>query len=379
MTIFIIVGLVLVLAIAGLLLRVTKLVEVIKSDENQRVDGANKVNAFMFPLFLVCGLGGFYWINNYAQKFYLPAAASAHGHEIDEMFWFTMAILVIAFIGTHLLLFTFPFTYQFNAKRKATFFPEDHKLELIWTVVPGIVLALLVFTGYRVWTDVTYHKEDTQYEVVEIVGKQFNWMVRYPGIDNKLGKHNFRMTDETNIVGIDFTDNNAADDFMAQKVVIPKGRPVMFKIRSRDVLHSVFAFHFRQKMDAVPGMPTSFYFTPIKTTAEMRAELGKQDFDYEIACTEVCGRGHFGMRAVIEVLEPREYDKWKASQKSFIVSNPEYIAKLSPSDQERLKKLLPKAEPEVAPAVADSATAKISPAKTETSKVQQTVIQKAGI
>ncbi|MFY8033142.1 MAG: cytochrome c oxidase subunit II [Flexibacteraceae bacterium] len=372
MTVFIIVGLVLVLAIAGLLLRVTKLVEVLRSSENQRVDGANKINAILFPIFLVLGLLGFYWISDYAVQFYLPEASSEHGQSIDDMFWFTMIILTIVFVATHLLLFTFPYIYQFKESRKATFFPDNHKLELIWTVVPGIVLALLVFTGYSVWTDITYDKPGVKYEVVEIVGKQFNWMVRYPGADNNLGKHNFRMTDETNIVGIDFNDVNAADDFMSQKVVVPKGKPVMLKIRSRDVLHSVFAFHFRQKMDAVPGMPTSFQFTPTKTTAEMRAELGKADFDYEIACTEVCGRGHFGMRMVIEVMEPRDYAKWKASQKSFIVSNPEYIAKLAPSVQERLKKLLPV---EAAPAPA----AEISSTKTETPAVEQPVIQKAGI
>lgn len=373
MTVFIIVGLVLVLAIGGLLLRVTKLVEVLRSSENQRVDGANKINAILFPIFLVTGLIGFYWITNYAKQFYLPDAASAHGQSIDDMFWFTMAILTFAFVATHILLFVFPYIYQYKEGRKATFFPDNHKLELIWTVVPGIVLAMLVFTGYNVWTDITYDKPGVKYETVEIIGKQFNWMVRYPGVDNNLGKHNFRMTDETNIVGIDFNDVNASDDFMSQKVVIPKGKPVMLKIRSRDVLHSVFAFHFRQKMDAVPGMPTSFQFTPIKTTAEMRAELGKPDFDYEIACTEVCGRGHFGMRMVIEVLEPREYNKWKAAQKPFIVSNPEYLAKLTPSVQERLKKLLPKEEAPAAP------TAENSSEKTETPTVQQPVVQKAGI
>ena len=75
-------------------------------------------------------------------------------------------------------------------------------------------------------------------------------------------------------------------------------------------------------MDAVPGMPTRFWFVPTKTTEEMRAELNDPEFEYEIACTEICGRGHFSMKKVIEVVEPEAYQKWLAEQKSFIQQNP---------------------------------------------------------
>jgi cytochrome c oxidase subunit 2 len=99
-------------------------------------------------------------------------------------------------------------------------------------------------------------------------------------------------------------------------------------------LHSVFAPHFRLKMDAVPGMPTKFWFVPTKTTEEMRTQLGNPDFNYEIACTEVCGRGHFGMKKLLVVHDQDEYQEWFKSQQSFLAKNPEYLKKV-PENFER--------------------------------------------
>ena len=131
-----------------------------------------------------------------------------------------------------------------------------------------------------------------------------------------------------------------------------KGKPVLFKIRARDVLHSVFVPHFRLKMDAVPGMPTRFWFVPTKTTAEMREELSQgndpkwaevdpdtgspkwENFNYELACTEVCGKGHFSMRLIVVVDEPAEYEKWKSEQKSWLSNNPDYLSKVPSSLKE---------------------------------------------
>lgn len=339
----IIIGVVLILAVIAMLFRVSRLVDVLKGTVSQRVDGSNKFNALMFPIFGVVMFSLFFWITDYSRQFYLPEAASVYGVDIDQMFWTTMIIITIVFIVTHVLLFWFPYAYQFKEGRKAMFFPDNHKLELIWTVIPAIVLAVLVFTGFKVWTDVTAAPPEG-HETLEIVGKQFNWIVRYPGADGKLGKHNFRMIDDVNSLGMDMGDANSFDDFMPQEIHIPVGKPIQFKIRARDVLHSVFAFHFRQKMDAVPGMPTSFWFTPTKTTADMRAETGNSSFNYEIACTEVCGRGHFGMRMVLVVDEPEEFAKWKASQVTFLARNPDYISKVPERLQDVARKFLPVTE-----------------------------------
>ncbi|MFQ3575179.1 MAG: cytochrome c oxidase subunit II, partial [Cytophagales bacterium] len=110
-----------------------------------------------------------------------------------------------------------------------------------------------------------------------------------------------------------------------------------FKIRARDVLHSVYLPHFRQKMDAVPGMPTSFWFVPKYTTAEMKDITGNPDFKYEVACTEICGRGHFAMRFLLVVDEHEDYKKWLAEQESWLVQNPDLIDDIKPE----LRKFIP--------------------------------------
>ncbi|MDB5263312.1 MAG: hypothetical protein JWQ14_2595, partial [Adhaeribacter sp.] len=127
----------------------------------------------------------------------------------------------------------------------------------------------------------------------------------------------------------DFSDKKAHDDlfFASGDIHIPKGKPVLFRIRSRDVTHDVYQPNFRIQMHAVPGMPTKFWFVPTKTTAEMAAETGKPDFKYEIVCNQICGRGHFAMRATLVVDEPEDYEKWLAEQKSFAEQNPDLLAK----------------------------------------------------
>lgn len=315
------VGVLLLLSIIWMVYRIQTLVSVVKGSDKQIATGSNKVNAIMFILFLiVTGFLMFWYSIKEFDNYELPVA-SEHGVITDSLFWITMAVTGIVFLITHVLLFIFPYKYQYKEDRKATFYPDNNKLEIIWTIVPGIVLAGLVISGWIAWSDITAPAPENAH-VVEIMGSQFQWDVRYPGKDQVLGDYDYRLTSAINIHGVDFTDKNSADDFPSPRVVIPKGEPVLFKIRARDVLHSVFAPHMRLKMDAVPGMPTRFWFVPTKTTAEMRVETGNPEFEYEIACTEICGRGHFSMKKIIEVVEPAEYQKWYAEQKSFIQMNP---------------------------------------------------------
>ena len=236
-------------------------------------------------------------------KYTIPAA-SEHGVRVDQIFWITMGVTGFIFILTHILLFYFSYRYQYSEDKKALFYPDNSKLEVVWTLVPAIVMAILVFSGWKVWTDITQKAPDDA-EVVEITGYQFGWLPRYPGKDNQLGEYDYRLIDAENSSGMDFTDRASFDDFTPMEVHVPKGKPVLFKIRARDVLHSVYIPEFRLKQDAVPGMPTRFWFTPTKSTAEMREELGDPEYNYNIFCAEVCGRGHFSMRFRLVVDEPK--------------------------------------------------------------------------
>lgn len=325
----IVLGLLVLILLMAQVYRILTLVSIAKGKTVQKPQStfSNKLNAALFPITFVLGTIATIWYSNVASEFYLPEAASEHGVITDRMFWISMAIITAAFFVTNLLLFVFPYLYQFKENQKALFYPDNDKLEIVWTIVPAIVMAGLVISGWRVWSDITSPAPEEAIQI-EIMGKQFNWQVRYAGRDGVLGKHNFRKIDATNSMGVDYTDRGSHDDFQPREIQIPKGYPIQLNIRARDVLHSVFMPHFRLKMDAVPGMPTKFWFVPTKTTAEMRQELGNPDFNYELACTEVCGSGHFAMRMVIVVSEPEEFHKWFEEQEPWLSRNPEYAAQL---------------------------------------------------
>ncbi|MDX2190525.1 MAG: cytochrome c oxidase subunit II [Bacteroidota bacterium] len=327
------ISVVLLLAIFFMLFRVQSLISVLKGSYNKKGGTSNQINAILFPIFFIVFCSLVIWYSGKATEHYLPKSASAQGILTDNLFWLVTGVILFAFVATNILLFSFPYTYQYKENRKAYFFPDNHKLEIIWTIIPAIVLSVLVFFGWRLWTDIQSPAPKNAV-VLEITGKQFNWIVRYPGKDGKLGAYNFRLIDATNEVGIDFTDKASFDDFLPREIHIPKGTPVQFKIRARDVLHSVFLPHFRQKMDAVPGMPTTLWFTPIYTTDEMKSITGNPSFKYELACTEVCGRGHFGMKFIVVVDEPEDFEKWYGSQEPFIKQNPDYLANLPVTTKE---------------------------------------------
>ena len=327
MNLVLIVGGILVLTIIIALVRVSSLISVARKEGTKVDKSSNRVNGALMLIFLiVSGIVTIWYSISTFDTYNLPLA-SEHGAVTDRLFWITMAVTGFIFMLTNILLFYFSYRYQYNEERRAFFFPDNNKLEILWTVVPAIVLTLLVFSGLSAWHDIT-SKAPKDSEVIEIMGYQFAWATRYPGKDDKLGNYNYRLIDVENIFGLDFSDRNAHDDFMPRELHLPKGKPVLFKIRARDVIHSVFAPHFRLKMDAVPGMPTQFWFVPTKTTEEMRAETGNDEFNYEIACTEVCGRGHFTMRLLVIVDEPEDYEKWKAGQQPWLAKNPSYLSKI---------------------------------------------------
>lgn len=327
-------GVVLVVAIIVVMLRVSSLINVAKGPGDKIDKSGNSANGLLFILFLLfSGILTIWYSITYFDVYNLPLA-SEHGSTTDNMFWITMAVTGFIFVLTHILLFGFSYFYQYKETTKAHYFVDSDKLEIIWTVVPAIVMTLLVIGGLKAWTDIT-SEAPADAEVIEIMGYQFAWGTRYPGKDGKLGKYNYRLIDAENAFGVDFSDVNAHDDFMPREIHVPKGKSVLLKIRARDVLHSVFMPHFRLKMDAVPGMPTHFWFVPTKTTAEMREETGNPEFNYEMACTEICGRGHFSMRMLVIVDEPADYEKWKSEQASWLSKNPDYLSKI-PEDMQEL-------------------------------------------
>lgn len=320
----IVLGVILILAILYLIFRVGSLVNVAKGDSGSKVERGNDVHGLLFIVFMVVSLVGFFWYSYVNFDNYTLPIASEHGKVTDKLFWITMGVTVVAFSIISIVMFVFIYKYRYSENRRAAFYPDNHYLELTWTIIPGIVLAVLVFTGLRAWNDITSPPSKNA-EVIELIGQQFAWTARYPGKDKELGNVNFKLIDATNEFGLDLTDSKTHDDFKSLELHIPVGKEVLLKIRAKDVLHSVYLPHFRVKMDAVPGMPTHFKFKATKTTQEMRDELGNQAFNYEMACTEICGRGHFSMRFPVVVDTEEDYERWKLSQDSWLKSNPDYM------------------------------------------------------
>ena len=324
MSSIVVLGAVLVVAILYLIFRVSSLVSVAKGQKEDRVDSSNGMHATLFIVFMITSLTAFFWYSYTHFDSYTLPVASEHGQRTDSLFWITMAVTVIAFTIISIIMFVFLYKYQHQEGRKATFLADNHYLELAWTIIPAIVLAVLIFTGLRTWNDITA-PASKEAEVIELVAQQFAWTARYPGKDNVLGGYNFKLIDAVNEFGLDLSDNKTYDDFKSLELHLPAGKEVLLKIRAKDVLHSVFLPHFRVKMDAVPGMPTQFKFTPTKTTQEMRNETGNQAFNYEMACTEICGKGHFSMRFPVVVDSPEDYERWKLSQEAWLKQNPDYM------------------------------------------------------
>jgi cytochrome c oxidase subunit 2 len=222
------------------------------------------------------------------------------------------------FVITQILLFWYAFKYKESKTRKALFFPDNHKLELIWTVIPAIVLTILVVRGLKVWNEIMY--VDTEKAInVEVFGYQFGWNARYSGADNKLGAHDFRQIGVVNQLGVDPNrDEKAKDDIVTNELYLPVGKMVSLKFRAKDVIHSAYLPHFRVQMNVVPGLPTQFSFTPTITTADMRSKKQNPKFDYILLCNKICGGAHYRMKMKVVVVTEAEYNTWLKTQTKLV-------------------------------------------------------------
>lgn len=316
-TTWIIVALILGFIVTFQIAKASEYVSILRGEEKSRRE-SNRINAFLLLAFLILGFVGIWacheWLADRTLR--MTDSASDHGEKIDMMMLITLWVTGIVFVITQVLLFWYSFKYQEKEGRKVYYFPHDNKLELIWTVIPAIVLTVLVGFGLYYWFQITGEAPQNA-QLVEVTGKQFGWEYRYPGKDGVLGKKYYKNIDEEkgNPLGQIWEDKANHDDIYASgELHVVVGKPVKLVIHAKDVIHDVGLAHFRMKMDAVPGMPTTMWFTPKYTTAEMRKEHG-ENFNYEISCDQMCGRGHYTMRGTIIVETQAEFDAYMAKQK----------------------------------------------------------------
>src|ERR1700722_6871961 len=302
--------------------------------EKKNFEQNNRINGFLMIVFLVAGLIGVYWCNELYRGKILGESASVHGEEIDRMLYITIVITGIVFFITQVLLFWFAYKYQYSEKRKPMYFPHDNRLEVIWTVVPAIALTVLVGFGLFYWFRITGDAPADAMQV-EVTGKQFGWIFRYPGKDGIFGKKYYQNISDAknNSLGLIWDDPATHDDIVVNTTMyLIVNKPVKLIINSRDVIHDVGLAHFRMKMDAVPGTPTTMWFTPLYTTEEMKKKTDNPDFEYEISCDQMCGRGHYTIKGVVKVVTPEEFILWKAKQKpNYVLAFPDKAPDAAPA------------------------------------------------
>lgn len=320
------------------------------SDNTSQIanDKDNNVNGWLMLMFVL-----FIYVLAYVSyhkwsDVFLPVSASEHGLSVDQLWLISMVVIFIVGIITQWLLHYFAFKYRGKKSNRATFYADNDKLEFIWTIIPVVVLAGLIIYGLFTWTDIMNVEEDEDPLVIELYAYQFDWRARIAGADNVLGEANVRLIEGINTLGVDASDPNAQDDIIVDELHIPKGRKILFKMRSQDVLHSAYMPHFRAQMNCVPGMITQFAFTPRLTTDEMRAEgeivdkvnrineirtakneklaaLGEEllepyEFDFMLLCNKICGNSHYNMQMKIVVETEENYAAWLKDQKTFAQS-----------------------------------------------------------
>ncbi len=244
----------------------------------------------------------------------LPALASAQGAQIDGLIGWVHVFMAILFVGWGgffaYALIRFRRSRHPAASYAGVTSHSSSYLEIGVAVVEGV---LLFGFSIPIWAArVDRMPSDREALVVQVTAEQFVWNVHYAGPDGVFGRADVKLLDlQSNPLGLDRSDPAAKDDVTTvNQLYLPVNRPIIVRLRSKDVIHSFGVPEFRVKQDAIPGLTIPVWFIPDVTTAEMRTRTGNPDFQYEIACAQLCGLGHYRMRGFVTVLSSGDFQKW---------------------------------------------------------------------
>ncbi|TFZ07144.1 c-type cytochrome [Ramlibacter henchirensis] len=245
---------------------------------------------------------------HFLSPWYFTPIASNWG-TIDTTIAITFVVTGIVFVAISLFMAWALVRYRHRAHERASYQPENKRLEFWLLVVTSLGVAAMLAPGLVVWADVVRVPQDAR--EVEVVAQQWNWAYRLPGKDGKLGTVHSRFVNEKNPFGMNPADRNGHDDVLlaSPELHVPLGQPVKLLLRSKDVLHNFAVAQLRVKMDLVPGQVTYSWFTPTRAGS------------YDLLCEELCGIGHYAMRGRIVVQEPAAYQAWLERQPTFAQLN----------------------------------------------------------
>jgi cytochrome c oxidase subunit 2 len=349
-----------------------------KTGEHEVNSRDNNLNAKMMLGFVIALFVSFIYLMVEYGWTGRGVAASSQGEEIDWLLNLNLVIVIAIFFLTNFLLFFFAFKYVKKPGVSAFYYPHNNKLEMLWTVVPACVLAVIIILGLKSWNSLTGESPEDAIRV-ELFSKQFDWTARYAGKDNILGKYDYKLTTDNNELALMTTntidssirlmidgpngikniqkvlnkrdtvisdsltgvlktdlsrkerllrllvqmknnhskgvDNYAWDDIIQKDtLVLCKGKDYEFNFRAKDVIHSAYFMHFRAQINTVPGMTTRTKFKPIYTTEEMREKMNNPKFNYILMCNKICGGAHYKMKMIVVVKEEADYKSWMTAK-----------------------------------------------------------------
>ena len=234
-----------------------------------------------------------------------PIQASTHAAEVDQMTILVHWLMLVLFVGWGLFFVFVLFRFRKGANPVASYTGAKGKISKGTEVAVAIVeVLLLVFYAIPAWARrVKAFPAESEATVVRVVAEQFAWNVHYPGPDGKFGRTDIKLVSADNPLGLDRRDANAKDDITTiNQLNLPVDRPVLVHLSSKDVIHSFGIYEMRVKQDAIPGMNIPVWFIPNRVG------------EYEIACSQLCGLGHFRMRGFVTIQNAAAYQKWYDDQ-----------------------------------------------------------------
>ena len=234
-----------------------------------------------------------------------PIQASTHAAEVDHMTILVHWLMLVLFIGWGFFFVFVLFRFRKGANPKASYTGAHGKFAKSTEVAVAVIeIGILIFYAIPAWaTRVKAFPAESQAVVVRVVAEQFAWNVHYPGPDGKFGRTDIKLVSADNPLGLDRSDPNAKDDITTiNQLNLPVDRPVLVHLSSKDVIHSFGLYEMRVKQGAIPGMTIPVWFIPNRVG------------EYEIACSQLCGLGHFRMRGFITIQNAADYQKWYDDQ-----------------------------------------------------------------
>jgi cytochrome c oxidase subunit II len=250
----------------------------------------------------------------------LPPLASAHGGQIDGLIGWMHVFMFILFVGWGGFLAYVLIRFRRSRHPVANYTGVTSHASTYSEIAVAVIEAVLLFAfSIPIWAArVDRMPSENDALVVRVTAEQFAWNIHYAGPDRVFGRTDISLLDlQSNPLGIDRTDPAAKDDISTlNQLYLPANTPIIVRLRSKDVIHSFGVPEFRVKQDAVPGLTIPIWFVPDVTTAEMRTRTGNPEFQYEIACAQLCGMGHYRMRGFVTVQTAEEFQKWMEAEQA---------------------------------------------------------------